>query len=140
MSYNVLIVDDSKSMRKVIQKSLAISGFAVGECMEAENGRQALDLLEGSWVDLVLSDIHMPEMDGFELIRQLRRNESFKDLPVVFITTEANEDRLAELLQLGARAYLRKPFRPEEMRSVLGRVMGENNAFAMANSSEGNDF
>ena len=140
MSYNVLIVDDSKSMRKVILKSLALSGFAVGECMEAENGRQALDLLETSWVDLVLCDIHMPVMDGFELIRHLHGSGNYKDLPVVFITTEANETRLAELLELGARAYLRKPFRPEEMRSVLGRVMGEDDAFAMAGSSEGYDF
>src|SRR5512139_4144329 len=98
MSYNVLIVDDSRSMRKVIRKVLDLSGFQVGECLEAGNGREALDLLESHWVDLVLSDIHMPVMDGFGFIRAVRNSGSWEDLPVVFITTESNEDRLQEAM------------------------------------------
>lgn len=140
MSYNVLIVDDSRSMRRVIRKILDLSGFQVGECLEAGNGREALDLLESHWVDLVLSDIHMPVMDGFGFIRAVRNSGSWADLPVVFITTESNEDRLQEAMALGARGYIRKPFQPEEIRSLLCRVMGETNGDARSISDEGCDF
>ena len=72
MSYNVLIVDDSKSMRKVILKTLQLSGFELGEFLQASNGQEALAILEGNWIDLILSDVHMPVMDGFGFIRSLR--------------------------------------------------------------------
>ncbi len=140
MSYNVLIVDDSRSMRRVIRKVLDLSGFQVGECLEAGDGKEALDLLESHWVDLILSDIHMPVMDGFGLIRALRSNGSWSDLPVVFITTESNEDRLQEAMALGARGYIRKPFQPEEIRSLLCHVMGEANGDARSISDDGCDF
>jgi two-component system chemotaxis response regulator CheY len=140
MSYNILIVDDSKSMRKVIRKTLAASGFRVGECIEAGNGREALDALANNWIDLILSDIHMPEMDGMELLRRLREDATWKDLPVVYITTESNEDRLQELVRLGARGYIRKPFKPEEIRALLSDVMGETDESAMAPGDEDGDF
>jgi two-component system chemotaxis response regulator CheY len=101
MPYNVLIVDDSKSMRQVIRKILGISGFMVGDCLEASNGQEALDLLENNWVDLILSDVHMPVMDGFGLLRALRENQEWHDTPVVLITTESNEDRIQEAMSLG---------------------------------------
>jgi len=140
MPYNVLIVDDSKSMRKVIKKILYLSGLRIGESLEASNGQEALDVLENHWVDLILSDIHMPVMDGFGLIRALKENEMWKDLPVVFVTTEANEDRLKEVLSLGARGYVRKPFRPEDIRPLLARIMGEDYELRVAGSDEGCDF
>lgn len=140
MSYNVLIVDDSKSMRRVLIKTLQLSGFRVGECLEASNGQEALDMLEGKWVDLILSDIHMPVMDGFGFIRSLRTREIFKDTPVVFVTTEASEARLMELMVLGASGYIRKPFRPEEIGTMLSGIMGESDDFRMGTSDEGCDF
>lgn len=140
MSYNVLIVDDSKSMRKVIAKTLQLSGFQIGECLEASNGQEALDLLDGKWVDLILSDIHMPVMDGFGFIHSLRERDLCRDTPVVFVTTEANESRLNELITLGASGYIRKPFKPEEIGAILCRVMGESDDFRMGSSTEGCDF
>ncbi len=140
MAYNILIVDDSKSMRSVILKTLILSGFPVGETLQASNGVEALEILEGRWVDLLLLDVHMPMMNGLELLEHLRENANFSDLPVVFITTEANQSRLEMLMELGARAYLRKPFRPEEMRSVLSKVMGETDGSPVAGASEGFDF
>lgn len=140
MSYNVLIVDDSKSMRKVIKKILHLSGMRNGEFLEASNGQEALEVLESHWVDLILSDIHMPVMDGLGLLHALKENEMWKDLPVVFVTTEANEVRLKEVLALGARGYLRKPFRPEDIRPLLAKIMGENNELRVAGSDEGCDF
>jgi two-component system chemotaxis response regulator CheY len=140
MAYNVLIVDDSKSMRKVILKTLRVSGFQLGECLEASNGQEALDVLEGRWIDLILSDVHMPVMDGFGFIRSLKQKDIFKDTPVVFVTTEASEDRLNELMALGASGYIRKPFRPEEIGAFLGGIMGETDGFRMGTSVEGSDF
>ncbi len=138
--YNVLIVDDSKSMRKVIRKTLELSGFRVGECLEASNGLEALDLLDGKWIDLILSDIHMPVMDGFGLIQSLRAKQICQDTPIIFVTTEASEDRLNYLMSLGASGYIRKPFRPEEIGVLLSRVMGESHEFRLANSAQGCDF
>jgi two-component system, chemotaxis family, chemotaxis protein CheY len=140
MSYNILIVDDSKTMRQVIKKALILSGFRVGECLEAGNGSEALEVLANSWVDLVLSDIHMPVMDGFGLLEALRKDESWHDLPVVIITTEANEQRLQKALSLGARGCFRKPFTPENIRSFLSRVMGETDEATIADNDEGCDF
>jgi two-component system, chemotaxis family, chemotaxis protein CheY len=140
MSYNVMIVDDSKSMRKVILKTLQLSGFEIGECLEASNGQEALDILDGKWVDLILSDVHMPVMDGFGFIRSLRKKDICRDTPVVFVTTEANEERLNELMFLGGSGYIRKPFRPEEIRALLSGIMGEADGFRVGTSIEGSDF
>lgn len=141
MSYNILVVDDSKSMRRVIRKTLEISGFRIGEYFEASNGLEALDLLEGKWIDLILSDIHMPVMDGFGFIRSLRERDICSDTPVVFVTTEANEDRLNDLMELGASGYIRKPFRPEEILALLSRVLGEtDDGGKMGTGTEGCDF
>ena len=140
MSYNVLVVDDSRSMRKVIWKILRMVGFELGECLEASNGQEALDLLEGKWIDLILSDVNMPVMDGVGFIRSLREKNICRDTPVVFITTEANEDRLNQLMDLGASGYIRKPFRPEVIGTFLSRIMGETDGFKMGTSVEGCDF
>ncbi|MDA8308073.1 MAG: response regulator [Deltaproteobacteria bacterium] len=140
MAYNVLIVDDSGSMRKVLLKTLRLSGFELGKCLEASNGREALDVMEGEWIDLIISDVHMPEMDGVEFLKSLRKMEIFSNTPVVFVTTEANEDRLRRLIDLGASGYIRKPFRPEEIGTLLSRIMGEPNGFVAGRSSEGCDF
>lgn len=140
MAYNILIVDDSRTMRQVIKKALSLSGLKVGECLEAGNGREALEVLANSWVDLILSDIHMPVMDGFGLLRALGEDDSWRDLPVVMITTEANEQRLQEAMSLGAKGYIRKPFTPENIRSFLSRIMGEKDETTDMDNDEGCDF
>lgn len=140
MAYNILLVDDSASLRKVIRKVLSLSGFKMNECFEASNGQEALEVLKNHWVDLILSDIHMPVMDGFGLLKALREDETWRDLPVILVTTESNPDRLQEALTLGAKGYIRKPFRPEEIRSLLLQHLGETDENAMANEDEGCDF
>ncbi len=140
MSYNVLIVDDSRSMRKVIKKALNLSGFRLGDWWEAENGRQALDLLESNWIDLVLCDLHMPVMNGKDFLKAIKSIGNYDDLPVVFITTESNQERLGELMALGATGYMRKPFHPEEICSYLSGIMGEDHGNGMVRTDEGCDF
>ncbi len=140
MAYNVLIVDDSRSMRKVILKTLRLSGFELGACLEASNGQEAIDVLEGKRIDLILSDVHMPVMDGFGFIRSLREKDTWLNTPVVFVTTEANEERLDELRALGASGVIRKPFRPEEIGTFLSSIMGETDGLRVGTSVEGCDF
>ncbi len=140
MPYNVLIVDDSSTMRNVIKKVLRLTGISFGSCLEAGNGQEAMDVLENNWVDLIVSDINMPVMDGFGLLRALKSQPSFQDVPVVLITTESNEKRLQEAMHLGAKGYIHKPFTPETVRSLVRKVMGETDESAMPDSDEGCDF
>ncbi len=140
MAYNVMIIDDSKSMRHVIKKVLKISGLEIGEIIEAGNGQEALDQLQDHWVDIILSDMHMPVMDGMEFLRRLGTHADFHDVPVVLVTTERNEERLAQAMALGARAYLSKPFQPEEFRSLVLKLLGVENGWELAQSDEGCDF
>jgi len=123
VAYNTLIVDDSPTMRKVIRKSLAISGFEVGECWEAGDGRQALTLLQSHSVDLILVDFNMPEMNGLEMIRELKKDEKRRRIPVVMITTHSNDWVVQEGTALGIQGFIQKPFHPETIRDVLTALM-----------------
>lgn len=125
MAFNVLIVDDSSSMRAVVKKIIRVSGFNVGECWEAADGKEALKVLMNEWVDLVLTDINMPNMNGLELIAEMKRNESLRSIPVVMVTTEGSEIRMQESIKLGASGYIKKPFLPEEIKRTLSGIMGE---------------
>ncbi len=124
MSFNVLIVDDSNAMRAVIKKVVALSGFQMDKCLEAGNGRQAMELLADQWVDVIISDINMPEVNGLELLDLLGKNEILKEIPVIMITTEASEQRMKEAFARGAKGFIKKPFLPEEIKKVLYEVIG----------------
>jgi len=128
MAFNVLIVDDSQAMRKMIRKVIELSGFDVGEMYEASNGREALDVLTDHWVDLVLCDVHMPEMDGIEFLRRVKAEEILKGVPVIMVTTEGREDVLEEARRLGAKGYVKKPFSPERLKETMTKVIGEEYA------------
>ena len=125
MAYNVLIVDDSLPMRGIIKKIIKASGFNVQQFYEASNGREALTILNQKRLDLVLTDYNMPEMDGLKFLDEMQKNEIFKSIPVVMITTEGSKQRLAEFLGKGAADYIKKPFTPEEIKQKLNYIMGE---------------
>ena len=124
MSFNVLIVDDSNSMRAVIKKIVLISGFKMDQCIEAGDGKEALEALAENWVDVIISDINMPEMNGFELLKKLKEDNLLKNIPVIFITTESSEKRMQDAFNLGVKGFIRKPFLPEEVRKILYEVIG----------------
>ncbi|MCX7635321.1 MAG: response regulator [Syntrophales bacterium] len=124
MSCNVLIVDDSFSMRAVIKKVLKMSGFAVDECHEADNGREALAVLSRSWIDVIITDLNMPEMDGVALIKSLKEDPLYREIPVVVVSTEASRERMAEVEALGVKGFLKKPFLPEELRKTIQDSLG----------------
>ena len=124
MSFNVLIVDDSRSMRAVIKKTISMSGFKMDQCLEAENGREALDILAKDWVDVIVSDINMPEMNGLEFLGELKKDDLLKTIPAIVISTEGSEKRIQNAFDLGAMGFIKKPFFPEEIKKVLYKVIG----------------
>ena len=125
MAYNVLIVDDSLPMRAVVKKTIMASGFMVGKFYDAGNGKEALEILSREWMDLVVTDYNMPDMNGLELLSHMKADEILKTIPVVVITTEGSQQRVREFMEGGAADYIRKPFTPEEIRNKLSRIMGE---------------
>lgn len=125
MAYRVLIVDDSPVMRAFVRRVIKMSGFDLSSCFEAGDGCEALRVLHGEWVDAILTDINMPGMDGEELIRSLAADAMLSNIPVLVISTDATEKRIARLLSGGARGYVTKPFLPENLRAALEGVLGE---------------
>ena len=124
MAYRVLIVDDSPAMRTFIHRVIEMSGFELSECFQAGNGREALDVLRHEWVDAILTDINMPEMDGQELLRRLSQDEMLRSIPAIVISTDSTSHRVASMTSLGARGYVTKPFLPETLREELERTLG----------------
>ena len=125
MAYNILIVDDSTPMRSVIKKIVKASGFNVGQFFEAANGREALDILNQEWLDLVLTDYNMPDMNGLELVEEMNKHEDLKSIPTVMITTEGSRERVEEFMAKGITDYIKKPFTPEQIKQKLKHIMGE---------------
>jgi two-component system, chemotaxis family, chemotaxis protein CheY len=111
-----LIVDDSSVMRKIVERSLRQAGLDVLVVEEAGNGLEGLKVLEARSVDLILSDINMPSMDGLEFVRQIAARKLAPGVPVVMITTESSEEHVKEAIAAGARGYIRKPFTPEQVK------------------------
>ena len=106
----VLIVDDSSVMRKIVERSLRQAGLEPMQVFEAGSGIEGLEVLGRQSIDLILSDINMPSMDGLEFLRQLRGQNLADGIPVVMITTESSEEHVKQAILAGAQGYIRKPF------------------------------
>lgn len=124
MAYNILVVDDSKTIRSIVAKTLRLTKLEIAEIFEAANGKEALDCLADNWVDIVFSDLNMPVMTGMELVNTMSKDGLMKDIPVVVISTDGSSARIEELKQKGVREYLRKPFTPESISETITRVLG----------------
>ena len=125
MSYNFLVVDDSKTARLMLAKSLNLSGLPVGEVHMAQNGLEALDLLRDNWIDMVLTDINMPDMNGMELVRIMAQDGMMDTVPVIVVSTEGSDVRIGQLRDQGIRDYLRKPVRAEHVKDVVANILGD---------------
>ncbi len=124
MSYTILIADDSAIVRTMVKKAVAMAGLDVGQVHEAANGKEALAVLGRTWIDVVFADINMPEMTGTELVRHMKADPALASTPVVIVSSEQSQIRIDELKAWGARAYLKKPFRPEQFREVVENLLG----------------
>lgn len=112
----VLIVDDSSVMRKIVERALRQAGLDPLVVLEAGSGVEGLEALKTNTVQLILSDINMPSMDGLEFLRQMRAQKLADGVPVVMITTESSEEHVKQAILAGAQGYIRKPFTAEQVK------------------------
>lgn len=120
MSRTVLTVDDSPSMRQMVAFTLSRAGYTL---FEATDGRDALTKLAGQRADLVITDLNMPAMDGLQLIRHLRADPAYRFVPIIMLTTESEPARKQAGREAGATGWIVKPFTPEQLVAVVGKVL-----------------
>ena len=128
MSYTVLIVDDSAITRAMIKRTLVMAQVPLAQCLEAGDGKTGLEMLAARKVDLVLADLHMPNMTGVEMTRHILSNEATRHIPVIVVSAEPSAERLDALRQQGVRGCIRKPFTPEAIREMVNQVLGAAHA------------
>jgi len=121
MSKVILTADDSASVRQMVTLTLKNAGF---EVIESVDGADAYSKLEGKTVDMVITDLNMPNMDGIELIKKIRESPDHKFVPIVLLTTESQADKKQEGKQAGATGWIVKPFKPEQLIAVIKKVLG----------------
>jgi len=120
MAKTIMIIDDSASLRQVVGIALTSAGYDV---LEACDGQDALDQLTGIKIHLMLCDVNMPNLDGISFLKALRQNPSYKFTPVIMLTTEAGEDKKKEGQAAGARAWVVKPFKPEQLLMAVSKLI-----------------
>ena len=120
MAKMALVVDDSTSMRQMVAFTLQSAGF---EVIEGSDGTDALGKVNGKAVNLVVTDLNMPVMDGITLIRELRKLPNFKFTPILMLTTESQDSKKQEGKTAGATGWLVKPFNPEQLLGVIAKVV-----------------
>jgi two-component system chemotaxis response regulator CheY len=120
MAKTILIVDDSASLRQVVNIALSSAGY---EVLEACDGVDALSKLDGRKVHLIISDVNMPNMNGIELVRQVKAKPEYKFTPIIMLTTESQADMKAQGQAAGARAWVVKPFQPAQMLAAVAKLM-----------------
>lgn len=121
MAKCILVVDDSETVRQVLQMTLANSGFHV---VEAEDGHDALDKLAHNSIDMMITDLNMPNMDGLDLIKQVRQAGAHRFTPIVMLTTESSEEKKLAGREAGASGWIVKPFKPEQLLKVVKLILG----------------
>jgi len=119
MSKRILTIDDSKTIRDMLMLTLAEAGF---EVLQAVDGQDGLDVLDKEQVDVVITDINMPRMDGYEVIRHLRNNAAHKSTPILVLTTESESDKKNLARVAGATGWMVKPFDPERLIATINKV------------------
>lgn len=120
MSKKVLIVDDSVSIREVISFTLENAGYNV---FVAEDGKNALKILETNVVDLIITDLYMPEMDGIELVKKIKEKPENSKIPILFLSTESQMNKKMEAKEAGATGWIIKPFVPAKLLAAINKVL-----------------
>lgn len=121
MSKRIMIVDDSATMRQMLNFTLSEASY---EPVEASNGQEALDILANEQVDMLITDLNMPEVDGLSLIRKVRTMKPYKYIPILMLTTESQTEKKMEGKSAGATGWIVKPFTPQQLLSVVEKILG----------------
>jgi two-component system, chemotaxis family, chemotaxis protein CheY len=120
MEKTILIVDDSESIREVVIFTLENAGYKV---IPAIDGKDALQYLDGQHLDMILTDLHMPNMDGIALIKEVRKIENYKYVPILYLTTESQQSIKNEARQAGATGWIVKPFMPDKLIAAIAKIV-----------------
>lgn len=120
MEKTILIVDDSESIREVVSFTLESEGFKV---LVGVDGKDAMKFLDGSTIDLIITDLHMPVMNGIELIREVRKTDEYNRVPILFLTTESQTAKKMEAKEAGATGWIIKPFVPAKLIGAINKVI-----------------
>lgn len=120
MEKTILIVDDSESIREVVNFTLENEGYNV---LVGKDGKDALQHLNGQDIDLVITDLHMPEMDGIGLIKEIRTMDPYQRVPILFLTTESQASKKLEAKEAGATGWIIKPFVPAKLIAAINKVI-----------------
>jgi two-component system chemotaxis response regulator CheY len=121
MPKTILIVDDSESIRELVSLSLEASGYAIEK---GKDGFEALQLLDGREINLVITDLNMPVMDGVHLIKEIRKRVCYSTIPILLFTTEAQQAKKEEAKAAGATGWITKPFAQEKLLDVIKKIIG----------------
>lgn len=124
MGYTVMIVDDSDTIRAMLKRTLGMTRLPFDAILMARNGIEALEQMKEHWLDLVFTDLHMPDMGGIELIEAMQNEPSLKEIPIVVVSTEGSTTRIEEMRGKGVQGYVRKPFTPEGIRDIILELLG----------------
>lgn len=124
MAKSLMIVDDSATMRKIIMRTVAMSGLQFSRMEEAGNGNEALEKLNAGPIDIMLCDINMPEMSGTELVKKVRELGSCADTKIIMVSTESSQETIDGVIADGANGFITKPFTPEKFQEKLSPFMG----------------
>ena len=120
MAKQILVIDDSASLREVVSIALQGAGY---EVVQAADGKQALDKLDGSRIHLAICDVNMPVMDGISFVKEAKKRQEYRIMPIIMLTTESRESRKQEGQMAGAKAWVVKPFRPEQMLHAVAKLI-----------------
>jgi two-component system chemotaxis response regulator CheY len=123
---DVLIVDDSPAMRRLLRRALGMCHFELGRVIEAEDGEKAFEMMQNISVGLLLIDVNMPKMDGVTLLKLLQARQGNRMAPVIIVSTDGSRERMDDAISAGAKGYVRKPFRPEELERVVMQALEES--------------
>ena len=120
MAKTIMVVDDSTTLRQVVSIALKGAGYDV---LEGVDGKDALNKLTGQKVHLIISDVNMPNMDGITFVSEVKKHPAYKFTPVIMLTTEAGEDKKAAGQAAGAKAWVIKPFKPDQMLNAVSKLI-----------------
>jgi len=120
MAKIIMIVDDSSSLRQVVSMALKGAGY---DTIEACDGKDALSKLTGNKIHLIISDVNMPNMDGITFVKEIKKHPKYKFTPVIMLTTESQEGKKVEGQAAGAKAWVVKPFQPQQMLAAVAKLI-----------------
>ncbi len=120
MTKTIMVVDDSSSVRQMMAFTLKNAGYDV---VEAEDGQDALNKLDNSSANVIVTDLNMPNVNGFDLIRSVRAKSGYKFVPIVVLTTESHDSKKQESKEAGATGWITKPFKPDQLIGVIEKIM-----------------